>query len=558
MTRETRRVPEQYVEWPEKPKILFVAASPPGVGAIPVEAHLLALRKLIDPWVGHWETDEERNRQIDEHLIFLPDATADAIESAVAEGGFTHVHILAHGVQYMDGYDVRYGLALHNPRNLQGPADVVTGDRLATVLRAAEPSSEGLSRPIVVTMASCNSGNGGTVAGMGASIAHALHEAGIPMVVAGQFPISFAGSVLMVEVLYEGLLWGEDPRLSLNDLRRRLFSQNPVTHDWASLTAYASLPPEFERWLVDNQINQAMRGINIAMEVADTVTGRWLAPSQTSQTSASVKSMRETGDPEYHTQLVLFERIRLKIDAALERLKALQTDHHRGARISGLLASTEKRRAEAYLVYGEIYEEGEDAAKPDYAREFFQSLLKARRYYWEAFKADPANGWAVVQYLSLDLVVERINWTKLQKKGISSAAAPVPSQDEHDRADALWTLAHVISLNDLRSRDPQRTVWAHGNLIELYALGLLIGPIAEQYKPAELDNRAVRYAEDFVNLVGERAFEVYSTRRQMLRYSSWFSRIADLTPMFPPPPTPSVVDRIVAKLPQTEQPDWTY
>ncbi|MCK7492772.1 MAG: hypothetical protein MZW92_15495 [Comamonadaceae bacterium] len=41
---------------------------------------------------------------------------------------------------------------------------------------------------MVVSLASCNSGNVGSVAGAGASIAHALHEAGIPMVVAGQFP----------------------------------------------------------------------------------------------------------------------------------------------------------------------------------------------------------------------------------------------------------------------------------------------------------------------------------------------------------------------------------
>jgi hypothetical protein len=50
LTRETRRVAEQGIEWPKAPKILFVAAAPPEVGPIPVEAHLLALRKLIDRW----------------------------------------------------------------------------------------------------------------------------------------------------------------------------------------------------------------------------------------------------------------------------------------------------------------------------------------------------------------------------------------------------------------------------------------------------------------------------------------------------------------------------
>ena len=51
----------------------------------------------------------------------------------------------------------------------------------------------------------------------------------------------------MVEVLYKGLLWGENPRVTLSELRRRLHSQLPDSHDWVSITAYASLPPEFEK-----------------------------------------------------------------------------------------------------------------------------------------------------------------------------------------------------------------------------------------------------------------------------------------------------------------------
>ena len=46
----------------------------------------------------------------------------------------------------------------------------------------------------------------------------ALHAAGVPMVVASQFPITTAASIQLVEVLYSGLLWCEDPRLLLNVL----------------------------------------------------------------------------------------------------------------------------------------------------------------------------------------------------------------------------------------------------------------------------------------------------------------------------------------------------
>src|SRR5262249_12277751 len=189
----------------------------------------------------------KRRERIAEHLTFLPNATIESIESHCATGEYTHVHILAHGSRIEDAYDFRYGLLLHDARDL-GRSELVLGARLATALRGTVRSGgNGLVRPAVVTLASCNSGNVGSVAGAGSSVAHAIHDAGIPMVVAGQFPLSFAGSVRMVEVMYEGLLWGRDPRVVLCDLRRRLHSQFSETHDWASIAAYAALPPDFEK-----------------------------------------------------------------------------------------------------------------------------------------------------------------------------------------------------------------------------------------------------------------------------------------------------------------------
>lgn len=533
LTRETRRVPEQVLRWPDKPRILFVAASPPSVGSIPVESHVLALRKLIDPWVQHWETEDERRKAIEEHLVFLPDATAAAIETACAEGAFTHVHILAHGVQYMEGYDVRYGLALHSSRNSDGPADIVTGERLATILRAAErPASEGLSRPIVVTLASCHSGNVGTVVGMGASVAHALHEAGIPMVVAGQFPLSFEGSVLLVEVLYEGLLWGEDPRVSLNDLRRRLHSQYPSAHDWASLSAYASLPPEFDQWLNNTQVAQALRGIEVAVKVADT----WLfAPYKP-------RRRRDLPANEQIEQLARFERIRSKVDSAMRRLEGLLGRvEGRDSRIYGQLGSAAKRLAHVYDVYGEIHEDDE-AAKPEYVQGFLQSLLKARRYYWMAFESDSRSTWGIVQYLSLDIVIKRL----LPRKGL---VTPIHGDGVHNDPASLWSLANVQSLNSLRSGDRTRVMWTLTDLIELYLLGVLIDEIAARYPAGEMEAWAIRYTEEFIQIAGETSTAAYTTQRQILRYTNWFRRIASIDAVIGP------AKQILKKFHQVEEAD---
>jgi CHAT domain-containing protein len=122
----------------------------------------------------------------------LTEASLEAIEAACSEGSYTHVHILAHGGEYTEGYDSRFGLLLHDSAHPMGPPDRVSGDRLATALRTSRKDASGqLARPAVVTLASCYGGSTGSVTGVGASIAHALHADGIPMVIASQFPLSF-------------------------------------------------------------------------------------------------------------------------------------------------------------------------------------------------------------------------------------------------------------------------------------------------------------------------------------------------------------------------------
>jgi hypothetical protein len=86
LTREIRRVQGEQVEWPKAPKILFVSAAPPGVGSIPLESHLLVLRRAIAPWVYYYDpANPKRQRErVEEHLRVLPNASIEAIEEACA------------------------------------------------------------------------------------------------------------------------------------------------------------------------------------------------------------------------------------------------------------------------------------------------------------------------------------------------------------------------------------------------------------------------------------------------------------------------------------------
>jgi hypothetical protein len=536
ITRESRRVPEEFIEWPIHPRILFVTATPMGYEPVPAGAHLLALRRVLQPWISTTETEDPSKRRtlVAKHLSVLTNASAESIEQACASGQYTHIHILAHGHQRDDGYDVRFGLALHDPADPMGPADIVSGERLATALRVTQTQNTGqLSRPAVVTLASCNSGNVGSVAGAGSSIAHALHEAGIPVVIASQFPLSFGGSVRFVELLYDGLLWGEDPRGLLIDLRRQLHTQFPTTHDWASITAYASLPPnlDFERQLASVQIRRAMDSINVALHDADEVTRRF-----------SEKTIRRSGAPQRNVdQEALLQTTREQVVAAKKRLERLLKKHpSQRARIVGNLASTEKREAE--ILYsttriGKLNDVDREQALAD----AITALERARNYYWDAFLANRANHWAIVQFMSLTIV--------LQKMGRLS-----PTAGGEQTPSKLWALAETQSLTDLQSDQKLSRAWAMGNLLELYLLAPLIDGIRERDPIENFSARARRYASELVGEAGPASFAVFSTRRQVARYLEWYDQLThgSLAPIH------GIAEAVFDLLPETEEPDWDY
>ncbi|HMM92955.1 MAG TPA: CHAT domain-containing protein [Bradyrhizobium sp.] len=503
LTREVRRTPDNDLKWPDlAPRVLFVAADPPEVGEIPLEAHLLALRRSIAPWVKYYNPNDEaaRAKVLSKNFVFLPNASLEAIERECASSSFTHVHILAHGIPYGEGHDNRYALALHDPRDFSR-TDRVSGSRLATALRAAGRfGNNALSRPAVVTMASCDAANVGSVAGAGSSIAHALHEAGIAMVVAGQFPLSFEGSVRLVEVLYDGLLSGTDPRHLIFDVRRRLYGQLPQRHDWASLTAYLSLPRDFDKQLSATQIKQAMESINAAMTYADEATRH---------TSVKLQSKLRTEQKQDNLGQLL-EDAKQRMRDAKKRLNDLvATIPEEEAKIYGLLASTEKRQAQVFYSAG-------------LASESNKLLVNARDHYWEAFQTDRALHWAVVQYLSLSLIVAHIPGLMEGENVPGSQPRPEKSPKQ------LWSMARLLSLYDTNHESPVTRGWAHANLIELYLLSLLpdlVGSIDQ----AEAMRLAVEHADQLLNIAGWDSFEAYSTRRQVLRYLEWYN---DLTGVY--------------------------
>ena len=266
LTRNIRTVSPEGVVWPHVPRILFVAGDPDN---IPFKEHRDALIGAIQPFRYPGRDDASSSsdgtrEQFGELLTILVNPTLTDVFRECRETRYTHVHILAHGDLDESTHD-SYGLVLRGPDE---SADVVSGERFCSALTAV--GNGRIHRPTVVTVASCDSGNVGTVVRPGASFAHALHQGGVPLVVASQFPLSTEGSVPLVATLYTGLLWGGNPLLLLQEIRAELHARYTSRwHDWASLVVYEALPQALGEQLDRVRYFQSRRALDAALERID-------------------------------------------------------------------------------------------------------------------------------------------------------------------------------------------------------------------------------------------------------------------------------------------------
>ena len=204
------------------------------------------------------------------------------------------------------------------------------------------------------------------------------------------------------------------------------------------------------------------------------------------------------------------------------------------------MAATKKRSAQIHYEYTQRNQ----AATPGLggARDWREVLNLSRRHYWDAFTADRKDAWGAVQYLSLDLVLRNLE-EPLKEMVLERI-------EDYNDTEALWSLAHILSINDARSSDPQIRKWALGNLVELYLLENFQTPAKAGAKgKARVNSNAVQRARELVDAAGPNSFEVYSTRRQMLRYKTWYSKIARLGALMP------TVDKVLDVIPDAPPPD---
>ncbi|MGX2041879.1 CHAT domain-containing protein [Methylocaldum sp. MU1018] len=498
MTREVRRGRPLPIDWNRAPRILFAFASPDGLPQVPAQEHLQALRRAIDPWVKIKDTPEERVREVKQILTVLPNATLEQVRRACSTAQYTHVHILAHGAPVHNSGDRHYGIMLCSETD-PAKGDVVDGERLAIVLTARDSSGNAKDRPNVVTLATCDSGNIESVLIPGGSIAHELHAAGIPWVVASQFPLWMRASSIAAEVLYSGLLSGADPRWVLHDLRQRLRTDSPGTHDWASIVCYATVPWNFERQVDAFRDNRFRSKFDVKYDRIDELVGA----------NADGRKAAEARDPDARDAELeaLCESIRADLKAWCAEPVTATSPAQKAERLR-MSAASEKRIGIAYFLIaaGETDDAEVARTKREKGAKAYES---ARDLYREALEIEPFNPWAITQYLSMlatpILADSPEAWKSLAKN-----------------YGQWWNAARQIVDWKLRKIAGEERAYALATLAELVLLGAAYGGAGFKSGQAEQDIK--QCCEEMLGLLGPGAFPILSTRRQFRRYLEYWQR----------------------------------
>ena len=470
MTREIRRHRPTPIPWDRQvePKILFISAEPNGM-TVPKKSHVHALRQAMEPWV-RWPRKNDKGKEINrtvlvkERLRLLINPCIDEIYDECANNQYTHIHVLVHGIAYEKAGEQRFGLALCQKHD-KNKVDIISGKKFAKALQAKFTDSPSRSQPLVVTLATCDSGNSGSLLIPGGSIAYDLHAEGIPWVFASQFPLTKKGSVKMTETLYPQLLLGTDPRQVLYEVRRQLFMTSEMDHDWASMTVFASMPDNtvaFQEQVANFFERQMLRAIEVSFDRAD--------HSEEDDIKAAhhnIKNLLKN----WECQLPMGS----SMDDRTRRAECYGLYGSAYKRIA-LLLSSNKKDTEAKIAYS--------TSLAYYKKAMSEMIVDNSKYYWTA-----------TQYLCLSMVIK-------------------PSKEDRDTYRFVRKLVEE-ELNELTGDD---LAWACGTMAELELLSLFHDNPSGDVMPDVIKENVLKHCVKMVELKGIESFHATSTARQFKRY----------------------------------------
>jgi CHAT domain len=484
-TRELRQSYSKNYKWPSSPRILFAWAQP--VNRVPHKEHVEAFVEVLKKWALPIKTSTEPVPDVGSLISLLPDATLQSIKRTIRialdeNKPYTHIHLLAHGVKDKEAGS-EFLLQLNND-NAAEKSYHANGNELGDSLIFEREGN--FIFPQVVSLMVCDSGNVGDPVHPTGSLAHSLHQAGIPCVFASQFPLTQDGSIKLIQTLYGELLQSSDPRIALYNTRVALAKEN--THDWASLVAYARFPEDIDEQMKDIKLKIMLEFMKTANALTDHILKHinQLKKEQAEKNFIEVEKRLDSSIDNLTTFLKEIEQNKINKDRFAE--------HY------GLIGSAYKRKAEHIFRVSE-YNGNLECQNKNHS---INALLKAKNFYNGGYKFLNSH-WNGTQYLSLATILKEQQTTSEEQE--------------------IWTCCKVMAENDERyaAQDDQTKAWAYGTLAELYFLKPYVFQLNEHEK-VESFSKAQEFIVKLNNLTTE-IFPKQSTVRQFDRYINWWPKI---------------------------------
>lgn len=461
----TRRI---RLPWPRppvtrdiRPRVLFAWAEPRRM-TVPHERHLALLGSFLNDWQGS--------------LDVLENASLDALRERIRseKNGYTHIYVLAHGVGQAASA-AAFNLDEDPPPGtylgLQDGDDVCR----CTPKDLEDMFDEETRRPAAFVLATCDSGGVDSIQ-TGGTLAHALHRAGVPVVVASQFELTKKGSDRLIDVFLKMVVLGEDPRVALRKCRDELRRESDETYyDRVAVVGYIQLDEGIEAQLTERKLEISLARLKAISGAAGDEIVRI--------------HKQDTDEPaveRWRALLTKFEAVRTVLESEtkkFEKDKYLKRQFEEEA--LGLLASSLKREAEAaWRLAQALDDEKLRAGSLSHSRE---RLTDAATAYSRAAKPSRDRHWVWVQSLALRTVIE----------------GALPENDSD------WMVAKVVAEDD-------PYIWGLGSLCELQVLAVWLDEqVAKDQIQQHLDELVDQCSIDD-------PFPIESTLDQLARYGNWW------------------------------------
>lgn len=199
-------------------RVLVVIASPPGYPPLDLERERWLIR---DSWAGRGNVEVE----------FIQRAAIQGLQDRLAEKPYHILHFMGHG-----DFDPETGRGVLLLEDERGQAQMIDGETLGILLRDAKMG--------LVFLNACETAQSAQGQGLNpfAGVATAMVMAGIPAVVAMQFPISDAAAITFAQRFYPLLARDYPVDTAVAEGRKAVRAQYAEGFEWATPVLFMRLP----------------------------------------------------------------------------------------------------------------------------------------------------------------------------------------------------------------------------------------------------------------------------------------------------------------------------